>query len=233
MPEASSWGTWVPPSQLPSQIVIFGAGETARLAWEYFTYDSSHEVVGFVVTPEHMSADSFCGLPVLTPNDAIAQFSPSAHAAFTAASSADNNQVRLAMYELALGSGYALTSYVSSRAFVASEVRIGANCFILENNVIQTGASIGNNTTLWSGNHVGHRSMIGEHVFISSHVVISGYCTVGDYCFLGVNSSMADKISLGPNCVLSLGSVLRSSTRAQGIYAGNPARLMPQRHERS
>jgi len=32
--------------------------------------------------------------------------------------------------------------------------------------------TIGNNVTLWSGNHIGHDAMIDDHGFITSHVVI-------------------------------------------------------------
>ena len=54
---------------------------------------------------------------------------------------------------------------------------------ILENNVIQTNVSIGNNVILWSGNHVGHRSTIEDHVHMSSHCVISGFCTIKSFLF--------------------------------------------------
>jgi sugar O-acyltransferase (sialic acid O-acetyltransferase NeuD family) len=233
MVDASAWGTWSPGHTSPAGLVIFGVGETARLAWEYFTYDSPHDVVAFVVTPEFLQDRDFCGLPVMTPQEAIERFSPETHSAFAAASSTDKNMVRRALCDLASDCGYTLTSYVSSRAFIATEVSIGRNCFILEGNVIQTGVSIGSNTTLWSGNHIGHRSTVGCDVFIASHVVISGFCTIGDRCFIGVNAAMADQISLGSDCVLAMGAALRSSTRSTGIYAGNPARPVPQRQPRN
>ena len=46
-------------------------------------------------------------------------------------------------------------SYISTKAFVGVLPNL-ENCFILENNVIQHGVTIGNNVTLWSGNHIGH-----------------------------------------------------------------------------
>ena len=52
----------------------------------------------------------------------------------------------------------------------------GDNCFILEDNTVQPFVTIGNNVTLWSGNHIGHDSVIEDDCFISSHVVVSGTC---------------------------------------------------------
>ena len=65
--------------------------------------------------------------------------------------------------------------------------------------------SVGNNTILWSGNHIGHHSKIGNNCFISSHVVISGNCIVGDNTFIGVNSSIADRTNIGKSCFIGMG----------------------------
>ena len=82
---------------------------------------------------------------------------------------------------------------------------IGENCFILEDNTIQPFTSVGNNTILWSGNHIGHHSKIGNNCFISSHVVISGNCIVGDNTFISVNSSIADRTNIGKSCFIGMG----------------------------
>ena len=65
---------------------------------------------------------------------------------------------------------------------------VGENSFILEANTLQPFVNIGNDVVLWSGNHIGHHSIISDHVFFTSHVVLSGNCVVGSNCFLGVNS---------------------------------------------
>ncbi len=65
-----------------------------------------------------------------------------------------------------------MISYVSSKATVFPGAPIGDNCFILEDNTIQPFTSIGNNVVLWSGNHIGHHSVIKDHVSFTSHVVL-------------------------------------------------------------
>jgi acetyltransferase-like isoleucine patch superfamily enzyme len=82
---------------------------------------------------------------------------------------------------------------------------------------------VGNNVTLWSGNHVGHQSLIRDNVFVSSHVVISGYCEVGEGCFLGVNSCLGDNVKVARDCVIGAGAVVLKDTEANKIYRGNPA----------
>jgi carbonic anhydrase/acetyltransferase-like protein (isoleucine patch superfamily) len=93
--------------------------------------------------------------------------------------------------------------------------------------VLQHHVSVGDNVVLWSGNHIGHRTRIEEDCFIASHVVISGYCTVGARSFMGVNSCVADGVTIAEDCVVGAGAVIMRDTRPRGVYLGNPARATP------
>jgi sugar O-acyltransferase (sialic acid O-acetyltransferase NeuD family) len=208
----------------PGKIVIVGDGETAELAYEYFTHDSPHQVVAFAVEREYLKKESLLGLPVVAFEELERLFDSAAHAAFVAISFTQLNRVRARLYHETKRKGYELVSYVSSRAFVWHNVEIGENCFIMENNVLQYAVRIGNNVVLWSGNHVGHQTVIHDHVFVSSHVVISGYCEIGENCFLGVNSCLADQIKIGDDCFIGMGAVVNKSTAKGKVYVGNPAK---------
>ena len=206
------------------KIVIVGDGETAELAYEYFTHDSPHEVVAFSVEREYAKKESLFGLPVVHFEDVERAYDPAEYAAFVAVSYTQLNRVRARLYREAKRKGYQFASYVSSRAFVWHNVEIGENCFIMEQNVLQYAVKVGNNVVMWSGNHVGHQSVIRDNVFVSSHVVISGYCEVGENCFLGVNSCLANNISMAEDCLIGMGAVVNKSTEAGKVYVGNPAK---------
>lgn len=206
------------------KIIIVGDGETAELAYEYFTYDSPHEVVAFSVEREYLKKEELFNLPVVPFEMVVELFDPSAHKAFVAISYTQLNKVRTRLYQATKLKGYGLVSYISSRAFVWRNVEIGENCFIMENNVLQYAVRVGNNVVLWSGNHVGHQSVIRDNVFVSSHVVISGYCEVGENCFLGVNSSIANNVQIGKDCLIGMGAVVNKNTEERKVYVGNPAK---------
>jgi UDP-3-O-[3-hydroxymyristoyl] glucosamine N-acyltransferase len=122
--------------------------------------------------------------------------------------------------------GYTLASYVSSRCSFLTDEPLGDNCFILEDNTIQPFVTIGNDVTLWSGNHIGHDSVIEDHCFVSSHVVISGHVRVGAYCFLGVNATLRNSITLAPRTLVGAGALLMKDTQEGDVYvAGRTARF--------
>lgn len=209
------------------QIVIVGVGETAQIAYDYFMRDSDHNyvVAAFAVNKAHRNITTLFNVPVVDLEDLPKTHPPTVYQTFVAASSTHLNRVRAQLFKQVKDMGYTCVSYISPRAFLGTGVKIGENCFIFEDNVIQHHASIGDNVVLWSGNHIGHRTVIGRHAFISSHAVISGFCTIGEYCFLGVNSCFADYVSIADDTVIGMGSVVvKSVTEPNKVIVGNPAK---------
>ena len=175
------------------------------MAYEYFTHDSSFSVAGFAVEAAHLSETTVCDLPVVPLGAVREVFPPASHRAFVAISSTQLNRIRMRLFTELRDLGYDFASYISSRAFVWHNATIGANAFILEDNVIQHRVAIGDNVVLWSGNHVGHRTIIHDHCFVASHVVISGYCDIGAGSFLGVSTCAATSC---PGASIALGGPL-------------------------
>lgn len=202
------------------RLVIFGCGDIGQLAHFYFTNDSDYEVVAFTVDAEFVPGPAFCGLPVVPFEELAARFPAGDVELFVALSYSKLNAVRKEKYLAAKSMGYRLASFVSSRAAVLNEGRIGDNCFIFEDNTIQPFVTIGNNVTLWSGNHVGHHSTIMDHCFIASHVVISGGVEIGEQCFIGVNATLRDHIRIGDRCVVGAGALLLADAAPEGVYIG-------------
>jgi len=203
---------------MSKNLIIIGLGETAELAYEYFTHDSDYQVKGFAVDKEFKQHDELRGLPVISVEDLALKYPPTQFKVFVAISSGKLNRNRRAMYLRIKSYGYTLASYISSKAFIWRNVEIGENCFILENNVLQPFTKIGNNVTLWSSNHIGHRSVIGDHCFVSSHCVISGFCSIGESSFLGVNCTLEDNVELGVDNFVGAGTLIQKNTNEKSLY---------------
>lgn len=201
-------------------LVIFGTGDIAQLAHYYFITDSSYEVVAFTVDVNYINESEFCGLPVVAFEDVAKNYPPDSYDFFVALSYSKLNAVRKEKFLAAKEMGYKLVSYISSRATVLNEGSIGENCFIFEDNTVQPFVTIGNNVTLWSGNHIGHHSVIHDHTFIASHVVISGGVEIGEQCFIGVNATLRDHIKIGDRCIVGAGALLLADAAPEGVYIG-------------
>jgi sugar O-acyltransferase (sialic acid O-acetyltransferase NeuD family) len=207
------------------KLLIVGIGETSLLAAEYFRFDSDFEVVAFLADYEYIDQKDFDSCPLVAIGEAVNFYPPSEYFAFVAMGSGTLNRDRTKVCRRMKELGYSLASYVSTRAFVWPNVKIGDNCFVLEHNTLQPFTQLGNNVVLWSGNHIGHRTVIEDNCFITSHVVISGFCTIGEFSFLGVNSSIADGVQIGKDNFIAMGTSIAKSTAEDCIYSGNPAEL--------
>jgi len=203
---------------MKTPLVIFGIGDIAELAHYYFSTDSDYQVIAFTVDEAYLVSDSFCGLPVVAFEKLDQYCSCTDYELFIAVSYAKLNQVRKDKYLEAKARSYRFASYISSRATVLNRGKIGENCFILEDNTIQPFVTIGNNVTLWSGNHIGHHSVIHDHCFIASHVVVSGGVEIGEFCFIGVNATLRDHIKIGEKSVLGAGSLILADVEPEGVY---------------
>jgi len=208
-----------------ARIVIFGAGDIARLAHYYFTRDSEHEVAAFVVDRGFPRPDELMGRPVYEFEDGLDRFPPSQFHMFIALSYGRMNRDRAAKYFRARELGYTLASYVSSKCTFLTDHAVGDNCFILEDNTIQPFVRIGSNVTMWSGNHIGHDSIIEDHCFITSHVVVSGHVRLGSYSFVGVNATLRNSIDIAPQTLIGAGAVIMKNTVAKGVYLPRRAEL--------
>lgn len=214
-----------------AELVIFGAGDIARLARFYFDTDSEHRVVGFAVDAEYRQDDRFQGLPLLDFESLPDRFPPESCSMFVALSYARMNRARADACRRVKEVGYGLVSYVSSRCTYLAPERPGENAFILEDNTIQPFVRIGADVTLWSGNHIGHDSVIEDHCFITSHVVVSGNCHIGEACFVGVNATLHNSVRLAPRTLVAAGAVIARDTEEGGVYVPPRATLIEKRSD--
>jgi sugar O-acyltransferase (sialic acid O-acetyltransferase NeuD family) len=206
-------------------LIIVGDSAFAEIACEYFTHDSPYRVVGFAVERAYRKREALFGLPIVAFEDLPAHFEPARHSVYVAATYTQVNRLRTRLAQEAKARGYALASYVSSKAFVWSNVKLGEHCFIFENNVVQPFVQVGSNVVLWSGNHIGHHSTIGDNCFISSHVVISGFVRVGENCFLGVNSTIVNNCTIGRDTWLGPGVTITRDVPEGSLY--KPGKVEP------
>lgn len=202
------------------KVIVFGNGQMAEIAHLYLNYDSPFKVAGFTADKEYMNGNTFRGMPVAAFEKVEDIYPPEEYDMFVPIGAKKLNGLRAEKYFRAKEKGYTLISYISPKAIVCPETKIGDNCFIFENNVIQPFVSIGNDVTLWSGNHIGHHSTIGDHCFIASQVVISGRVTVEPYCYFGVNSTVRDGLTIKEKCIIGAGALILKNTQEKQVYRG-------------
>ena len=216
-------------------LVIFGTGSLAQLAHFYFTHDSDRSVAGFTADSGHIVEPRCQGLPLVPTQTLETHFPPDAYDLFVAIGYSGLNVHRAERCAEVIARGYKLATYVSSRATVWSDLRIGHNCLVMEGSVIQPVVSIGNGTIICCNSVISHHSRIGDHCFVSAQATVAGRVTIGANCFVGVGATIRNDLTVGSNCIIGAGTLILEDTADGSAYlqAGTPASGIPSRRLRS
>lgn len=210
-----------------NKIILIGDSAFAEIAYEYFTHDSSFQVIGFSVEKEYLKKSTLLGLPVY-PLEELENYVDLTGLGFhCAVVYTQLNRLRARLISTATKMGLTPVSYVSSRAFVWPNVKLGEHVFIFEDNTLQPFVEVGNNVVLWSGNHIGHHSSIADNVFIASQAVLSGFTTIGEFSFVGVNATISNNIVVGSDNWIGLGATITRDTGPNQLFKGERSEPSP------
>ena len=206
------------------KVIIFGTEQLSQLANYYLTETTNeYEVIAFTVHSIYKNINNIYDKPLVEFENIENIYNPNEYYLFAPMTGKGLNKIREKVYNEGKKKGYTFISYISKYATVLTK-DIGENCFILEDNTIQPFVKIGNNCVLWSGNHIGHHSIIKDHVFITSHVVISGNCIIENYCWFGVNSTIRNNLLIKEGSLISMSSCITKNTDEYTVYLGIPAK---------
>lgn len=208
-----------------SDVVIFGTGSFAQVAYHLLTFDSRHDVVAFALDRGHIETKQMFGLPIVPFEEIKATFPPHQVEMFVAVGYRSMNRIRAEKYVATKDQGYELISYVSSRSAFYGET-IGDNCFIFDNTSIQPFVRVGNNVTIWSGSCVSHHTTIADHCFLGPGVTIAGHVSVGAFSFLGAGATVRDTVEIGQSCLIGAGSLIMESTQDFSVYVADQTKVV-------
>ena len=205
-------------------VVIFGNQMSASLAWYCLLHDSPYQIAAFTVDQAYVGGGSYEGLPLVPFETLEAYYPPADFRLLIPMGYQRINGVRRERYEAAKRRGYTFINYISSRASVWPDLKVGENVLIYEHAVIQPFASIGDNCIIRSGAHISHHCRIASHAFVAAQVAMGGEGHVGEQAFVGVGAVLRDRIRVAERTFIGAGAVVVQPTEADGVYVGNPAR---------
>ena len=98
---------------------------------------------------------------------------------------------------------------------------IGAGVVI--NRGIEGDTVIGEGTSIGPFSDIGHDVKIGKHCIIGAGTVISGYAEIGDYSRVSPGSTTKNRIKIGRNATVAIGSLVMKDVDAFQTVVGRPA----------
>ena len=206
-------------------VVIFGCGNFASLVWYCLTHDSDLRVEGFTVDRPYIGSGTHEGLPVVPFDELEAHYPPSQIDLLIPMGYSRINGVRRERFEQARARGYRFANYISSRASVWANLKMGENCIVGEHAIIQPYVSLGDNVIVRGGAHVSHHCTLASHCYVSTQGTLGSGVRMEEQAFVGVGAVLRDGLHLGARSYVGAGAVLLEDAAADSVYLGNPARV--------
>jgi sugar O-acyltransferase (sialic acid O-acetyltransferase NeuD family) len=200
-----------------ADVIIFGASETSLLFQYLLDHDSPHAVVAFTVDGKFLRESSLGGVPVVALEELQDAFPPSGFSAAVPLGFTRINRFRAEKSAALAQRGYSLISYVSSKASVWPDLRIGANTYIQEGAVIQPHVRIGNDVIVGPGVTIGHHSLIEDHCFIGPDATLIGQVRMKAFTVVGGNATIRDGVHIGENSIIGAGALVTRHLGADSV----------------
>lgn len=111
---------------------------------------------------------------------------------------------------------------------IGHNVEIGSGTHIDRGTFLTT--VISDDVKIDNGVHIAHNAIIGKRTLVIAHAEISGGVQIGEDCWIAPNVSIKEKVKIGNNVLVGIGSVVLKDIQSNQIVAGVPARPIGQRN---
>lgn len=127
---------------------------------------------------------------------------PETGTAFIAFDERFGNFKRMELLAAAEARGLRLETYISPRAMLAADAKVGTNTFVGDGVVIGHGSRIAANCVLLPGAHIGNGVDIGSSCWVEPRVVVGDGAQISERCTLRSGALIAPRIQIGDQCEL-------------------------------
>lgn len=127
------------------------------------------------------------------------------------------------LYNRIKGAGYSCATLISPWATVDYGSVVGEGSIIMDCG-ISVNVNIGANTVVNTQVTVGHDTTIGNHCMIGAKSFCGGGVNIGDRNYVSPGTLINDRINIGDDVIVGLGSVVVRNVKSSSIMFGNPAK---------
>ncbi len=201
-------------------LLLIGAGGHAVSCIDVIEAEGRFFIVGLLGLADEIGL-SKCGYEVIGEDKSLPLLAGKYPNILIAVGQIETADIRKGLFHIAREAGFALPTIVSPHSRVSRHADIGEGTIVLHGAVINANARIGANCIINSQSLVEHGSIVGDHCHISTGALINGNVRIGSQSFVGSGSVIMHGVSIGDGCKVGIGACVRSDVTAGVTFVGN------------
>jgi sugar O-acyltransferase (sialic acid O-acetyltransferase NeuD family) len=190
------------------KIILFGGGGHCKSCIDVIENESKYKIIGiidkkkFFLLNYKVFAESYLNKKLIKNNYA-----------FVTVGQIKNYKVRVKLFNRLKDLGFKIPSIISPSAYISKHAVIGKGTIIMHGVIVNAGAKIGNNCIINTNSLIEHDVVIGDHTHISTEATINGGAAIGNKVFVGSRSIIKDNISIGEHSVVGAGLYIKKNLK--------------------
>lgn len=72
--------------------------------------------------------------------------------------------------------------------------------------------------------HIGHEAHLHKNAELTAGIIVAGFADIGENAYIGINSSIRNRISVGRQSIVGMGSNVTRNVETEQTVIGNPAK---------
>lgn len=213
--------------EMPSDIVIIGAGKFAReissFVGQAISAGIDWRLKGFLDSRPGQLDGFGRRAPILS---SVEAYEPGKNDLFLCAIGSPADRRRYS--EMVLQKGGSFATLIHPTAVLGDGIKLGEGVMIAPYAVLTSDLVLGD--SVYIGPHVccSHENRIGDWCQLSGHCVLGGCVTVEEQCFFGIGAVVVPGVHIGRDAYIGAGSVVLKRVRENAKMFGNPAVALEQ-----
>ncbi len=203
-------------------LLLVAASGLAREALAIIKAHKLYDVIGFLDDSPALVGATVDGIPVLGPAAAVTSY-PDADILVCAGRGIVRERI-VARLELLGVSPARYATVVHPAVEIPATCQVGAGSIILGGVVLTTAVAVGQHVVVMPNVTLTHDCVLQDYATVCAGVALGGTVTVGRAAYVGMNASVREGVSVGPQGILGMGSVLLTDLGAGETWIGTPAR---------
>jgi sugar O-acyltransferase (sialic acid O-acetyltransferase NeuD family) len=185
-------------------ILLVGAGGHARACIDVVEQEGRFRIGGLIGSDAEVGLDVL-GYPVLGTDRELQKLAQQVGRAIVAVGQIKSAATRIRLFEALEASACDLPVIVSPRAYLSRHASVGAGSIVMHGAIVNAGVRIGRNCIINSQSLVEHDTTIQDHCHVATAAAINSGVQIGRGTFVGSQSSVRQGTIIGQECVIGMG----------------------------